>query len=84
MCHHRIDETEVDQSLEEFIRKGFMRSMIVTKMFIKDSFLITAHKQQKLLAQAESFCIAWNNVKNELPSLSKNATYVIDYAVYFV
>lgn len=30
MCHLRIDETEVDSSLEEFIGKGFMRSIILT------------------------------------------------------
>uniref|UniRef100_A0A1X7THX8 Uncharacterized protein n=1 Tax=Amphimedon queenslandica TaxID=400682 RepID=A0A1X7THX8_AMPQE len=43
-CHLRIDETEVASSLEKFIRKGFIRT----------------HKQQKLLAQAENFCVAWN------------------------
>ncbi|XP_019856417.1 PREDICTED: E3 ubiquitin-protein ligase rnf213-alpha-like [Amphimedon queenslandica] len=57
MCHLRIDKTEVDQPFNEFIRKGFIRT----------------HRQKKLLAQAESFCTAWNSVKNELLSLSRKA-----------
>ena len=80
MCHLRIDENEAEQSLEEFIRKGILRGrlyhLIEDRVFC---VLNVAHKQQKLLKQADNFCAAWNIVRKELPSLSKFASIIYIY-----